>query len=145
VLATAGTLAALFLAYAGVRLLLYLGASELPRLQSVPFDLRVLAFALAALAATTLLIGLAPALRLARIDIRTLLNDSGRAATTGRVTHRIFSTMIVGEIIVAIMLVGRRGLARAELCESVRDQSGIFNRRPAGVRCLPSDRPLSRL
>ena len=108
-MATAGTLTGLALAFAGVRLLLILGVSELPRLRDIPFDFRVVLFALAALLATTFLIGLAPALRLARIDIRSLLNDSGRGATSARTTQRIFSTMIVGEIVVAITLVAGAG------------------------------------
>lgn len=105
VLAFAGTLAGLFVAFAGVRLLLYLGASELPRLQAVPFDVRVLLFALAALVVTGLLIGMAPALRLARTDLRALLNESGRSATGGRGAQRMFAGMIVAEIAVAITLV----------------------------------------
>src|SRR5207244_3667606 len=44
VLATAGALAGLGLAYIFVRLLLVLGASKLPRLDTVPFDTRVLVF-----------------------------------------------------------------------------------------------------
>jgi len=42
VLATAGALAGLLVASIAVRLLLVLGASRLPRLESVPFDVRVL-------------------------------------------------------------------------------------------------------
>ena len=52
-------------AYAFVRLLLTLGASQLPRLDAVAFDGRVLLFALAALLVCGVLVGFAPALRLA--------------------------------------------------------------------------------
>ena len=59
-----------------MRALLALGASKLPRLDAVTFDARVLLFALVALVVSGLLVGFAPALRLARTDVRTLMNES---------------------------------------------------------------------
>jgi ABC-type antimicrobial peptide transport system permease subunit len=69
VLAAAGTAAGLALAYAGVRLLLSLGAAELPRLETVPFDLNVALFGATVLVFSTLVMGFAPAWRLARVDV----------------------------------------------------------------------------
>ena len=83
VLATAGTMVGLLLAFAGVRVLLAFGARELPRLERVPFDARVLGFALAALVVTALLVGFAPAFRLAGTSLKTLMNESGRSSTAG--------------------------------------------------------------
>ncbi len=71
-LATAGAIVGVFAAYAFVRLLLTLGASRLPRLDAVSFDGRVLLFALAALVVSGVLVGFAPALRLAATDVKTL-------------------------------------------------------------------------
>jgi hypothetical protein len=86
------------------------GASELPRLDSVPFfDVRVLGFALAALVTTALLVGFAPALRLAGTSLKTLMNESGRSSTGGGATHRTLNTMIVAEIALAITLVAGAG------------------------------------
>jgi len=109
VLAAGGALVGLALGYAAIRLMLVLGASKLPRLQTIPFDGRVLFFALAALVFTGLTTGLAPALRLARADLRTLLNESGRSATASRGASRIMSGMIVLEISLAIALVAGAG------------------------------------
>jgi putative ABC transport system permease protein len=109
VLSTAGTVVGLFFAYIGVRLLLALGASELPRLDRVPFDARVLWFALVALVATGLLVGFAPALRLAGTSLKGLMNESGRSSTPGGTAHRLLKTMIVTEIAVAITLVAGAG------------------------------------
>jgi putative ABC transport system permease protein len=109
VLAAAGALAGLLVAAIAVRLLLVLGASRLPRLETVPFDMRVLVFTLVVLVVTGLTTGLAPAWRLARADIRTLLNESGRSATASRGTSRIMSAMIVLEIALAIALVAGAG------------------------------------
>ncbi|HWF84104.1 MAG TPA: ADOP family duplicated permease [Vicinamibacterales bacterium] len=109
VLATAGALAGLLLAFAAVRLLLVLGASKLPRLDAVPFDWRVLLFALVVLLFSGLTMGVAPAWRLASTDIRALLNESGRNTMSSRATSRLMSTMIVAEIALAIALVAGAG------------------------------------
>src|SRR5207249_3011159 len=60
-LSTFGAALGLALAYAGVRALLALGASKLPRLDAVTFDARVLGFSVVALVASGLLVGFAPA------------------------------------------------------------------------------------
>lgn len=109
VLATVGTLAGLGLAYAGVRLLLTFGASTLPRLESVPFDMTVLLFAVSVLVFCSLVMGLAPAWRLASVDVRTLLNEGGRSASPGRAISRSMSGLIVAEVALAIVLTAGAG------------------------------------
>ena len=85
-LAAAGALAGLLLAYGGIRLLTLVGANSLPRLETVPFDGRVLLCALGGLFVSGVLVGIAPALRLARMQINMLINDGGRTAAGGRAT-----------------------------------------------------------
>ncbi len=109
VLATAGALLGLVVAYAGVRLLLRIGAAKLPRLESVPFDGSVLLFALVALVVSGLLVGFAPALRLARTDVKTLMNESSRSAAGGPGTTRWLNVMTIAEIALAITLVAGAG------------------------------------
>ncbi len=108
-LATFGAVLGLALAYAGVDALLALGASKLPRLEHVTFDGRVLLFSLTVLVVSGLLVGFAPALRLAATDVRALMNESTRSATGGRGTSRWLSAMTVIEIALAIMLVAGAG------------------------------------
>ena len=108
-LSTFGAVLGLALAYVGVRALLALGASKLPRLDTVPFDGRVLIFSLVALVVSGLLVGFAPALRLAATDVRALMNESTRSATGGRGTGRWLSVMTVIEIALAIVLVAGAG------------------------------------
>jgi predicted permease len=108
-LCTAGALLGGAVAYVGVRALLTLGASRLPRLDAVAFDTRVLLFALATLVVSGLLVGFAPALRLAGTDVRTLMNEATRSTTGGRGTARWLSVMTVVEIALAIMLVAGAG------------------------------------
>ena len=109
VLAVAGAVLGLGLAEVGVKALMTLGASKLPRLDAVTFDVRVLLFALAALVVSGLFVGLAPAWRLARTDVRTLMNESTRSATGGKATSRWLGAMTVAEIALAIMLVAGAG------------------------------------
>jgi putative ABC transport system permease protein len=110
VLSVLGGIAGLVLGVVGIRLLLALGPADLPRLDSVPVDGTVLLFALAATLVTGLLFGVAPAWRLARVDLRTLVNDGGRGHATGRAQQRLFSSLVVAEIALAVVLVIGAGL-----------------------------------
>ncbi len=105
----AGALLGAVVAYTGVRALLAMGASKLPRLDAVAFDARVLLFALGALFVSGVLVGFAPALRLANTDMRALMSESTRSTSGGRTTARWLSTMTVVEIALAIMLVAGAG------------------------------------
>jgi putative ABC transport system permease protein len=109
VLAVAGTIVGVGVGALGLRALLALGAAKLPRLDAVTFDGRVLLFALAVLVLTGAIIGLAPAVRLLRSDMKTLMNDSSRSATAGRGTARWLMAMTVAEVALAIMLVAGAG------------------------------------
>jgi putative ABC transport system permease protein len=109
ILATAGSIVGLLVAALGVRLLMSVGAAKLPRLDAVPFDATVLLFALAALFVSGIFVGFAPALRLARTDVKTLMNESGRSASGGAGTARWLGVMTVAEIALAITLVAGAG------------------------------------
>ena len=109
VLAAAGTLVGLLVAYVGVRVLVGLSAGTLPRLDAVTFDRSVLLFALVTMLVSGVLVGFAPALRLARTDVKTLMNESGRTASGGRATARWLNAMTVAQIALAITLVAGAG------------------------------------
>ena len=109
VLATAGTIIGVAVGALGLRALLAIGAAKLPRLDGVSFDGRLLVFALATLLVTGAIIGLAPAVRLLRSDMKTLMNDSSRSSSAGRGTARWLMTMTVAEVALAIMLVAGAG------------------------------------
>jgi putative ABC transport system permease protein len=104
-LAAIGALLGFALAAAAVRLLLTLGASSLPRLHTIPIDGTVLLFGLVVLTASGLLMGIMPALRLARADLRTLLNESTRNTSSGVTTSRTMSALAAAEIALAVMIV----------------------------------------
>src|SRR5262249_9569853 len=95
---TLGAFAGLLFAYGGVRVLQTLGASKLPRLESVPFDMHVLGFAAIVLLTSGVMLGVAPAVRLARTDLKTLMNEGGRSASGGPGTARMMAAMTIVEV-----------------------------------------------
>lgn len=109
VLATLGTIFGVALGAIGLRGLLAIGASKLPRLDAVQFDMRVFLFALVVMVVVGAIIGLAPTVRLMRSDMKTLMNDGSRSASAGRGTTRWLMAMTVTEVALAIMLVAGAG------------------------------------
>jgi putative ABC transport system permease protein len=94
-------------AVAAVRILLRIAPPELPRLQTVPLDGRVLFFAVGITILTGLMVGLAPAWHLITHPLATLMKEGGRGGT---VRHRLFSALVVTEIALAVPLVIGAGL-----------------------------------
>ena len=103
---TAGAAAA----YAAVRLLMRMGGSDLPRMDSLTFDGRVLLFVAGTTVLTSLVVGVLPALRMANTDISPLMNQSGRSVRGSRLTRRMLEFFVVAEVAVAVALVA--GAAR---------------------------------
>lgn len=79
-----------------------LAPANVPRIESVRVDGRVLAFALALSVATTLVFGLVPALRAARVDLAQALREGGRGSS-GR-GSRFGKMLVVGELALALTL-----------------------------------------
>jgi predicted permease len=104
VLALAGAAAGLGLAYVGLTFMLRVGARDLPRIDGVTLDPTALLFALGATLVTGLVVGFAPALRLARTDVKSLVNEAGRGGASGPTTHRLLQSLVVAEIAMAVVL-----------------------------------------
>ncbi|HEV3062118.1 MAG TPA: ABC transporter permease [Vicinamibacterales bacterium] len=109
ILSAIGGVIGVLVARGGVRLLLVLAQSRLPRLETVPLDPYVTAFAIAVTLATGIGVGLIPAVRLLRADVGALLGDGGRSATGGRAAHRTLTGMIAAEMALAVTLVAGAG------------------------------------
>jgi predicted permease len=109
-LCTVGGALGVALAYSGVRLLLGVGPADLPRLGSVTIDGTVLLFTAGAILSTTLLIGLAPALRLSRSHMRQLVDGGGRGGSLSPAVNRVFSGLVIAEVALAVVLVSGAGL-----------------------------------
>jgi predicted permease len=108
ILALAGGALGLSLAYAGLRLLLKIGPSNLPRLTEISIDPLVLLFALAISVASGLLFGLAPVVNYALPHIDAL--RGARATTQSRERHRFQNGLAVVQITLALVLLVCSGL-----------------------------------
>jgi putative ABC transport system permease protein len=104
-LAVLGGTFGLGIAVGAVRLFSVIGLAGLPRLQTLSVDLNVLLFAAACVALTTLAVGLAPALRQARANLTSLINEGGRGGSGGPKRNRLFGTFVVAEVALAVVLV----------------------------------------
>jgi putative ABC transport system permease protein len=107
-LALAGGVLGVALAAGAVRLFVRLAPAGIPRLGETRIDGAVLVFALAMSLASSLLFGMAPALRAARQDPQTLLR--GGAAAPGAARDRMRSLLVVAEIALALTLLMGAGL-----------------------------------
>jgi putative ABC transport system permease protein len=101
----------------GIRALLAMNPSSLPRIGSdasgVTVDWRVLSFALAVSVTAALLCGVWPALRLSRGDLNQPLRGSGGRAGSTRRERYVRSLLVVGELALAlVLLVGAMLLIR---------------------------------
>ena len=98
------------LAYAGVRLLLAIGPSNLPRLDEIAIDARTLAFTFVLSVLTGVLFGLIPALKYAGPREGSALQSVGRTISASRERHRARNFLVVGQVAMALVLLVCAGL-----------------------------------
>lgn len=103
-LAAIGAVAGIVVAATGLTLLMRAGAATLPRVNEIGLDPAIVGFAIAATLVTGLLVGLVPALRLVRTDLRSLMNEESRGSSGGPTTHRLLNGLVIGEIALAFVL-----------------------------------------
>jgi putative ABC transport system permease protein len=110
VLAAAGGAVGVLLAAWATGALIGLTPPDIPRLEAVGIDLRVVGFAVLATLATALLFGLAPALQASRLDLYGSLREGGRGGTGGRAAGRVRGALVIAEIALALLLLAGAGL-----------------------------------
>jgi putative ABC transport system permease protein len=98
------------LAYAGIRLLVFLEPARLPRLQDITLDPIVLVFTLALSLGAGVLFGLIPVLKYARPQLANALKDSSRGSSEGRERHRTRNGLVVAQVAMAVVLLVGSGL-----------------------------------
>jgi predicted permease len=86
------------------------GPANLPRLQEVAIDFRVLAFAAACSILTGILFGLAPAIGMSQINLAESLNQGGQRVSGGGTGSGLRKALLVCEIALAFVLVIVAGL-----------------------------------
>src|SRR5215470_18068800 len=102
--------AGLGLAYAGVRFLVAIGPSNLPRLNEIAIDARTLSFGFALSVLAGLVFGLIPALKYAGPRSGSALPSPGRTMSVSRERHRARNLLVVGQVAMALVLLMSSGL-----------------------------------
>jgi putative ABC transport system permease protein len=108
-LAAAGGLAGLLLAWRGTAALAAFASRQLPRADEIHMDAAVLWFTLAISLLTVALFGAAPALGASRANCSDALKDMGRS-TAGRPHHTLRNLLVAAELAMAFVLVMGAGL-----------------------------------
>jgi predicted permease len=113
-LSLCGGLLGVILCVWGVKWIHVLGTKSIPRLADIGIDARVLLFTLLLSVFSGILFGLAPALRVSRIDLNTTLKDAGRgSAGTSSVWGRgnnVRRLLVVSELALSVVLLIAAGL-----------------------------------
>lgn len=99
------------LAFVGTNVLLAFAPSDIPRLDAVGIDGRVLAATLAVSLLTGVVFGLVPTFKARRVDLQTALrSESGAAGAGGARRGLLQSGLVVAELALAVVLVVGAGL-----------------------------------
>ncbi|HSR69789.1 MAG TPA: ABC transporter permease [Acidobacteriota bacterium] len=123
-LALAGGLAGLALAWAALRSLVGLVPVDIPRLDQASLDWRVLAFSLGLSLLTGLVFGSIPAWRASRRDLQPLL-QSGTRGSSGTASSRLRGALVVGEMALATMLLAGSGLLLQSFLALMQEDPGF--------------------
>jgi putative ABC transport system permease protein len=140
VLSLLGAAVGLAMTWAAVPLIRRASAANVPRLDEVTMDARVLFFALGVAIVTGLVFGSAPAFHAARSDLQASLREAGRSvAGAGR---RVRDTLVGIEVTLAVVLLVGAGLLGKSFAKLLRVPPGFAT---AGVLQLtvtaPNDLP----
>jgi putative ABC transport system permease protein len=109
-LAVLGGALGVLLAWWGLRLLVDLNPANIPRVENIRLDGRVLWFTLGLSLLTGLIFGLAPALQTTNLQLSETLKEGGRAGAGGRSAQRLRGTLIVAEVALTLALLVGAGL-----------------------------------
>ena len=108
-IALAATALGLPLAGAAVRAIVLMGGTALPRVEGMQLDPRVFLFSAVVMVIAGVLVGLAPAATMAKVNLADVVNEGGRGGLHGPATRRVLGAMIVVEVTLAIALVAGAG------------------------------------
>ena len=126
---SAATFGLLF-AFWAARLVVKFGPRDVPRLQDVHVDARVLIFTFAVTLLTAVLFGIAPAMKGAYVNFNESLKQTSGRASASRETNRLRGLLVVFETAAAIVLLVAAGLLVNSFVRLMRVQPGFD---PEGV------------
>src|ERR1700722_3531532 len=84
--------------------------TDLPVTFNFQPDLRVYLFTLAAVVATGAIVGIMPALRVARTDVNSMLREGGRGSSEGPRRHLVRNTLVMAQVAGSLLLLIVAGL-----------------------------------
>ncbi|MBV9147199.1 MAG: ABC transporter permease, partial [Acidobacteria bacterium] len=108
VLAAASAVLGIGIAAFGVKWLVAAAPPGVPRIEQAKLDLPALLFACAVALLSSLLFGMAPALRSAAVRLREAFSEAAALSSSSR--DRVRSALVVGELALALMLLAGAGL-----------------------------------
>ncbi|MGH9914372.1 MAG: ABC transporter permease [Pyrinomonadaceae bacterium] len=92
------------------KLLVAISPADVPRLDQVGLDARVLGFTVGVVGLVGLLFGLAPALQASKTDLNDVLKEGGRSSGEGHGRNRVRALLVVSEIALSLLLLIGAGL-----------------------------------
>jgi len=113
------------IAAVGMGALVHSAPADIPRIENVRLDGRVLLFALAITTITGLLFGLAPAWRAARTDPQSTLKSGVRTATAHSGALRLRSALIAAEVGLSTVLLVTAALLMTSFIRVMRAEKGF--------------------
>jgi predicted permease len=120
-----GGLAGLMLAIWLHRLLLAFSPQEIPRLDEITLDYRVLAFNAALAMLTGVMVGLLPAIQGSKVDLIESLKDDVQKIGTGAGALSLKSVLVAGEIALSLVLLIGAGLLLRSLTKVLSVDAGF--------------------
>ncbi|HET8674882.1 MAG TPA: ABC transporter permease, partial [Blastocatellia bacterium] len=110
VLATVSGALGLLLTYLGLKALIAMAPDNVPRLNEMSIDARVLGFTIGVSLITGIIFGLVPAFQSTKPDLNETLKEGGRGSTGGAHGRRVRSILVVAEVAFALVLLTGAGL-----------------------------------
>ncbi|MGA8555362.1 MAG: ABC transporter permease, partial [Candidatus Acidiferrales bacterium] len=110
VLGILGSALGLALAYGGLRVLVAMAPTGLPRIHEIGIDVPVLLFTFGIALFSSLLIGLIPVFKYASAHLNTGLREGGRTLSQSRQQHRARNVLVVVQVALALVLLICSGL-----------------------------------
>jgi predicted permease len=125
VLAGAGAVIGLLLAWWGTRTLIALQPADLPRLNAIGVDRTVVLFTIGVALLTGLVFGTIPALQVTGGRMMQALRENGRGALSGLRGQRMRAALVVAELALAVILLAGAGLLIRSFLHLTRVETGF--------------------
>jgi putative ABC transport system permease protein len=124
-LAALGGITGIALAVVFMRGIVAITPFDVPRIQEVGIDARVLAFALVLTLCTAVAFGLLPALFMSRADLQQVLKEGGRSQAGSAGGRRAHGLLVAAEIALAVMLLSGAGLLYRSVARLASEDPGF--------------------